>query len=57
MYILAELPAKEDGEAYSDVIMSLRTMLSFQVLKAAVLSLCVRGAGDQGDHGLGTEHF
>ena len=33
---------KEDGEDYSDVMMSLRTMLSFQVLRAAVL--CVRGS-------------
>ena len=39
---LAELLAKDDGEDYSDVIMSLRTMLSFQVLRAAVL--CVRGS-------------
>ena len=39
---LAELLAKEDGEDYSDVMMSLRTMLSFQVLRAAVL--CVRGS-------------
>ena len=39
---LAELLAKEDGEDYSDVVMSLRTMLSFQVLRAAVL--CVRGS-------------
>ena len=37
----AELLAKESGEDYSDVMMSLRTMLSFQVLRAAVL--CVRG--------------
>ena len=42
---LAELLAKEDGEDYSDVMMSLRTMLSFQVLRAAVLHvLCVRGS-------------
>ena len=39
---LAELLAKEDGEEYADVMMSLRTMLSFQVLRAAVL--CVRGS-------------
>ena len=39
---LAELLAKEDGEDYSDVMMSLRTMLSFQVLRAAVL--CVWGS-------------
>ena len=39
---LAELLAKKDGEEYSDVMMSLRTMLSFQVLRAAVL--CVRGS-------------
>ena len=39
---LAELLGKEDGEDYSDVMMSLRTMLSFQVLRAAVL--CVRGS-------------
>ena len=39
---LAELLAKEDGEEYADVMMSLRTMLSFQVLQAAVL--CVRGS-------------
>ena len=45
---LAELLAKEDGEDYSDVMMSLRTMLSFQVLRAAVL--CVTSGG-QGDHG------
>ena len=34
---LAELLAKKDGGEYSDVMMSLRTMLSFQVLRAAVL--------------------
>ena len=34
---LAELLAKKDGEEYSDVMMSLKTMLSFQVLRAAVL--------------------
>ena len=39
IYILL---AKEDGEEYADVMMSLRTMLSFQVLRAAVL--CVRGS-------------
>ena len=39
---LAELLAKEDGEECADVMMSLRTMLSFQVLRAAVL--CVRGS-------------
>ena len=39
---LAELLAKEDGEEYADVMMSLRTMLSFQVLRAAIL--CVRGS-------------
>ena len=31
-----ELLAKEDDEDYSDVMLSLRTMLSFQVLRAAV---------------------
>ena len=39
---LADLLAKEDGEEYSDVMMSLRTILSFLVLGAAVL--CVRGS-------------
>ena len=39
---LAELLAKKGGEEYSDVMMSLRTMLSFQVLRAAVLY--VRGS-------------
>ena len=38
---LAELLAKEDGEEYADVMVSLRTMLSFQV-RAAIL--CVRGS-------------
>ena len=33
---------QEDGEDDSDVMMSLRTMLSFQVLRAAVL--CARGS-------------
>ena len=42
---LGEQLAKDKD--YSDVMMGLRTMLSFQVLKANVL--CVRG---QGDHGL-----
>ena len=37
---LAELLANEDGEEYSDVMMSLRTMLSFQVLRATVLCVC-----------------
>ena len=38
---LAELLAKEDGEDDNDVMMCLRTMLSFYVLRAVVL--CVRG--------------
>ena len=43
---LAESLAKGDGEEYSDVMMSLRTMLSFQVVRAAVK--CVTGHGDFG---------
>ena len=39
---LAELLAKEDSEDYNDVMMSLRTLLSFQVLIKAIL--CVRGS-------------
>ena len=42
---LAELLAKEDSEDYNDVMMSLRTLLSFQVLRL----FCV--SADQGDHG------
>ena len=39
---LLKLLEKDDGEEYSDVMMSLKTMLSFQVLRAAVL--CVHGS-------------
>ena len=49
---LGEQLAKEEDKDYSDVMMGLRTMLSFQVLKADVL--CVRG---QGDHGLRTANI
>ena len=35
---LAELLAKEDGEEYSDVMMNLRTMLSFKALRAATVN-------------------
>ena len=47
---LAELLAKEDGEEYSDVMMNLRTMLSFKALRAAVLCLWVKET-------VVTEHF
>ena len=46
---LAELLAKEDGEDYSDVMMSLRPMLSFQ----GCCFVCDPGVKET----MGTEHF
>jgi len=45
---LADMLAKKDGETYSDVMMGLRTALSFQTLRSALL--CVRGSRTPWSH-------
>jgi hypothetical protein len=45
---LADLLAKKDGEAYSDVMMGLRTALSFLILRSALL--CIRGSRTPWSH-------